>query len=1180
MQKNACCYHLLRWKHRQITKIMLANNGSAHRTIGRKIIQTMKLTALLLTAALMSAHAAADAQSIFLSGKDLPLKQIFTVIEKQTGYVVFSNRGDLTGTKPVSVSAYGMPLNDFLQQVFKDQPLNYKIVNRTIMLSRKLVTTNAAAPLVNISGVVLGSNSLPLAGATVKVKEKRSSTSTDKNGKFRIGMDIGQTLVFSYVGYSTREVKVSNEDEISIVLEARSSELNEVTVTTAYGLEKNKKELGYAVAKISGEEINRTNSGNILTGLTGKVSGLNISSLSPDMNNNSNVILRGLRSINETANNQPLFILNGSPLSFGSDQLAAGAVIDMLNSLNPNDVQDVTVLKGANGTALYGPEGVNGVIIINTKKGSAKKFDINFQTSTSWQKINFQRKIIQKDFGTGNILDADGKPVYDPLGSDLWGPRFDGSMVAIGRPDENGDLQTVPYTYNTSRFKFWDMARLTQNSLSLSQQDEKGDFYLALNHIDQTGVLPEDRQKRVNMLLNTGRTLNRAVKMRLNLLYDRNNANTGPSQIRTDNMPAHIPVTSYKDFLNDKWSDRNHYWADAGQNPYEVIANNRTQANVNVLAGNLELRITPLSWMTVVERVGLNYSGIVEKSTRAPLNYSDFAKMSGRPISVVDQLAGMSSNNQSQVSVNNDFMINTSHHMGDFGLRTTIGNSIREMAWKQTRVIIPDLSIPVFNPVYALNSNRSVLERDILARSNSAFATLMFDYKQKVFLEIVGRQDWDSKLARVARNHNFYAGANTSVLLSEIMPSLKSLKWMNMWKVRAALTTTANMNILPQQSARTLEAYGTFGTLPFFGYVKDNPNKKLRPEHILSQEYGTELVLFDNKLQFDISYYRQKNDGLILGVTSSIYSAAPTIDNAGVYNNYGMDLTLKINDLLKGRNGFFLDLSLLYATNNNKVLSLPDAMDGQLLTYVGNATRLVAKTGGHAYAFAVNDFLRTEDGKIVVDESTGIPMLDTRGGAPRTEGRVIPLYTAGLGINMGWKKFTFGGSAEYRGGNNQYNEAGPVDMRSGLLPATTYNNRAPFVVPNSVYMDGTGKYVDNKDIKVSSARDYFQQASYATYQFLTRADFFRLNELYLGYDFPMKGKIVKKIGAKIYGRDLWNIYTKDNINGDPLSVRGPGWNRQDVEQVGGYDSNAGGSVADAARLPGTSMFGFSFNVSF
>lgn len=1150
-----------------------------------KFFLVMKLVTVLLIITL--AHASAKTFSqVTIDVKKAPLEKVLKVITKQTGYVFLYDSDLLLDNFRVTINANNTSFNIVLDQCFKDLPFAYKVVGKNIVIQRfqqkQQISPDPGSQVDStffIVGNVLGTNGQPLVGATVKVKEKRISTSTDKNGKFRVTVEAGQTLVFSYVGYHSKEWKVTKKEEISVTLDTQSNELNDVTVTTAYGIEKDKKELGYSVAKISGEELNRTNSGNLLTGLTGKVSGLNISNLGTGMNAENSVILRGLRSINASANNQPLFILNGSPLSFGSDQLAAGAVLDLLNSFNPNDIKDVTVLKGANGTALYGPEGVNGVIIINTKKGSGKTFGINFQTGTSWQQINFGRKKVQKTYGIGSILDDNGKPVYDPLGTDLWGPAYDGKQVQLGRPDENGKLQMVPYTYNDSRFKFWNKGRLTQNNLSLSQQDEKSDFYLGVNYIDQTGVLPGDKQTRVNMLLNTGRTVNRITKLRLNVLYDRANPNTGPSGIRTDNTPAFVKLTDYKDYINNEWADHNHYFDEFGYSPYELVAVDRTKTMNNVLSTSMELKITPLNWLTITERPALNYYSSISKETVEAFNFSDFAKESGRFASTVDLPANMNSSSLAQIALNNDFLISTTHHMGDFGLRTTIGNSIRETTWKQTQVIVPELVIPVFNPIYARDNNRSVLERDLLSRSTSVFGTFLFDYKQKVYLELIGRKDWDSKLAKEARSHNFYAGMNTSFILSDIIPALQGKEWLNMWKVTAAVNTTANMNILPQQSARTLESEPTYGDVPYFSYIRGNPNPKIQPEKILSQEYGTELTMFKNKLDLEVSYYRQRNSGLILDITTSQFSGAPTIDNAGVYTNQGMDLTLKINDLLKSRNGFFLDLSLLYATNNNKVISLPSSLGDQLLTYIGN-TKLVAQTGKYAYSFALTDFKRTPDGKVIVDPTSGLPLIDFDNTVYK--GRVLPVRTAGISINMGWNKFTFGATAEYRGGDYQYNESGAIDMRAGLLQATTYNNRQPFVVPNSVYMDVSGKYVPNTSIKVSSARDYFQQASSANALFLTRADYLRLNEVYVGYSLPLKSKVIKRIGARLYARDILNIYTKDNINGDPLSVRGPGTKTNDlsINQFAAASSNSAGSVATQSRLPGTSTFGFLVNASF
>lgn len=1153
--------------------------GKNHRILLRK------LTVFFLTATFMTVAARGVAQSITLSGKNISLEKVFSVVEKQTGYHFLYRENVLAGARPVTITATDQPLLQFLDDLFRDQPLKYLIGSKTITIYP--YARGEAPPdrqrehTPPVTGSITDSTGAGLNGATITVKGKPGlTTSSGQYGNFTIEAARGDVLIISFVGYDTREVRIDGINAGIIQLKQKPIFLGDVVVTTAYGIEKRTRELGYAVAKVKGEDLNRTNPGNLLTGLMGKVSGLNISSLSPDMTPQNNIMLRGIRSINQSANNQPLFIMNGSPLSFGADQNSAALAMDFLNNLNPDDIQDVTILKGANGAALYGPEGVNGVIIITTKKGSREGLKVNFRTSTSFQYIDFSQRKVQEQFGAGKLTDAQGKPIYDPLGSALWGPAYDNQLVPLGRPDENGEIQKVPYKYSNDRQQFWDVARNTQTNLSVSQSDNKSDLYLGLSYTDQTGLLPGDKQRKAGILLNSGRQFNK-WNIRINLAYTLTKADKGPSSIKTDMTPPHVPLTSYKDFINDHWADRNHYWADETENPYETIARNRRKSTENGLTGNLDLTIKPWNWLTITERPGITYSASYTKTTSAPRIYSDFAKAYGaigRWISYRDVPARLSEETLSSLAINNDLLLTGLHNAGHFSFRTTLGNTIRENYTKEVMGSSSYLVIPVYNLAYGLMEETTAREKAVLSRFFSLFGTLSVGYKDMVFLELTGRNDWDSKLAASARNKNFYSGANTSLVLSEMIPVLYDMKWLSSARLRASVTRTANMNIRPYQMERMLDLYRIYGDLVAYAYKGNNPNPFIRPENVISQEYGGSFSFLNQNIDLDITYFKQRNNGLILDVVNSIYSGAPTIDNAGVYDNTGWEFDLKINRLLKAGD-FMAGMDLRLALNDNKVISLPPVYNDQLMAYVGPA-QVIARTGHHAFEFNLTDWKRTQDGKIIVNRRTGLPELDYA--KPVFMGRTLPRYSAALNLSMQWKQLKLYILGELRGGNHQYNSTGSLDTRNGWSPLTLYNNREPFVLPNSVYDDGSGKYVENTDVKITAIRDFYQNyASSATIPYLIKADFFKLREISLTYEWKLKGKAVKNILLGAYGRDIASIYSRENIYGDPLMIRGPGWTKAMINPGGDSNfSNVAGAAANESRLPGTIMYGFMVNVGF
>lgn len=1176
-----------------ITNIMVfihfARRGSYH-TFCRVTLRIMKLFTFIMVIGLLHTTAAGFSQNINLRAKGLPLTDAFKAIGKQSGYNIVCNDSIISKAAAVDLDLSGASLSEALNACLDGTQLIYEVKGRSVIIHPQLRTGKYGnlqdRVFADIRGRIVNEKGEPVAGANIKIKGTEKATITNADGFFTINAAEGDVLVVTYVEYKTKELKVSASDVasglITINLQKEEVVMQEV-VTTAYGIEKRTKEIGYSVARITGEELMRTSPSNILTGLTGRVSGLVITNMGTGMDPDNNVMLRGIRSINASANNQPLIILNGSPLSFGADQNAATLAIDFINNLNPNDIEDITVLKGANGAAIYGPEGVNGVLIINTKKGLGKRLGVNLRTSSNFQFINWKQRRIQEIFGTGDLVDDNGNPVYNPHGDMLWGPAYDGKMMPLGWPDENGELQMVPYKYTNDRQKFWNTARNTQYNLSISQSDKNSDFYLGLNYTDQTGLLPKDKQHKAGILLNTGRSFGK-FSARTNIIYNYTTSDKGPQGIATDFIPPHVPLLRYKDYVNYKWADRNHYYSDELANPYEQIDNNRTKGAENALTGNLEFKLKPLPWLVVTERPGVTFNSGYKRGTSKPLYYSDYAKelgMNGRWISYQDRQASMSERTLSLLTLNNDLLLSGMYQTNNFSLKATLGNTIRQSYIKEILGSSGRLIVPVYNLAFGEQNESYVSEKSELSRFYSFFGTALVGYKDRVFVEVTGRNDRDSKLAEIARNKNFYAGINTSIVVNEIFTGMKKIKWLSNLRLRASLTRTANMNIKPYQAERLLQFMGfKYPDLIGYNYMKNVPNPLLEPENVFSQEYGANVSFLNNRISFDVAYYRQRNNGLILDVKNSTYSGAPTTDNAGIYDNRGWEFDVNLKEIVKTAGGFSANARLLLAINDNKVVELPPVYNGRLTAYVGMIS-VAARTGKHAFEFYGIDWKRDPQGRVIVDQYTGIPQMDYEN--PVFAGRTLPKYTASASIDLHYKGFSFSALGEYRGGNEQFNANGSQGMRSGQSLLTLYNNREPFVYPNSVYDDGTGKYIENKDIKISSIRDYYMQASSITSNFLINAGFFTLREVALSYDFNVKLKYIQNISAGIYGKDIWTIYAKNNIYGDPQLVRGPGSERDKglIPWYGGQNqSNFGSAAADYDRLPGIIQYGFFMNIGF
>ncbi|MCD9017542.1 SusC/RagA family TonB-linked outer membrane protein [Parachryseolinea silvisoli] len=1123
-------------------------------------------------------------REVSLTLSEVTLEKALMKIES-TAHVRFGySRSKLNLGLTVSVTASNRRLGDLLDSLLSPHKIQYSVQaegDYIILTGKSSVdTTNEAfimqQPSVAVTGKVTDSQGVGLPGVNVLVKGTTNGVTTNAGGEYTIDAIPGDVLLFSFIGYKAQEVKIEQQTILHVTLIEDVTTLQEVVVTTAYGVERKSKEIGYTVTKVAGTEVNKANSGSLLTGLVGKVAGLSITTQSSDMTPQMRILLRGVRSFGANTNNQPLFVFNGAPLSFGSDQTAASQALDFINNLNPADIEDVTILKGANGTALYGPEGVNGVIIITTKKAALGSPVINFANNTSIQIVDFRQDYRQRRFGLGSgLVDSEGNGIYDPMGSYSWGPAYDGSVVPIGYPDENGDLQYITYDYKKDSRKFFEAALTNRTNLSFSQADVSSSYYLGLGYVKQTGLLPDDRQNQLNVLLTTTKKIGNAVKIQTNFNYSRVDSDRGRNLEATiKSIPNFIPLLDYQDWQHGYWANHDRYYK--GISPYEELANNRSKATTHSLNGNLTFDVTPVHWLTITERPSVNYTAAYIKTTGRAVRFADFVT---DPQKLYDIGATTSELMISNTSVNNDFIVSTVHKAGDFLIRTNVGNTVRQNYIKEMRAGA-QLAGNVFNLAFSVTPVQAS-ESAILSRTTSAFGRVSAGYKDMIFAEVTGRNEWDSKRAKVARGKDFYASVNTSILLNQMVPVLKELKWLTSARLRASFAKSANMNITPYQSERIL--YLTDG-YPYlnadqsnyvygYGFLADNnPNPLLEPEKVFSQEYGLSLG-FKNILTADFTYYYQLNNSVILNVANAWLSGFPTTDNAGKFENHGVELELTINPIKLGRD-FSISAKVTGAINNNEVLSLTPVYNGMFPVDDPGGQKYFARPGHSAYEFGITDWRRDPQGRVVIDKNNGFP-IQADYGEYQIGGNTLPRYSSSLSLTFNWRKFGMSALLDYVGGyNHMFSTSGGFFM--GTDPRTTYNDRKPFVFPNSVYMDDNGNYVENTDIKVQSAgQDLYTRYSTRNIYGLSSGAFLKLRQVSFEYNQPIKSTSIKYLTATLYARDVFSVYPSSNVYGDPSLVRGPGY--RDFITAG---NNASGGNSDESVLPGTVLFGLSLSATF
>ncbi|UYQ91855.1 SusC/RagA family TonB-linked outer membrane protein [Chitinophaga horti] len=994
-----------------------------------------------------------------------------------------------------------------------------------------------------VTGKITGDDGAGVPFATLQIKGTTRGTTADENGAFQLSVANGAVLVVRAVGFETKEFPVGSESSLSIALVSSNKTLDEVVVT-ALGLKRSSSQLGYSVAKVDNTNLNNAKVTNITTGLQAKVSGLQINLINNGVNPQTRVVLRGNRSL--TGNNQAMVVVDGVPVPQS-----------VLAALNPNDVEDVSVLKGANAAALYGSEGVNGVLIITTKRGKEGKTNVNFSHTTSLETVAYMPDM-QYEFGGGYDLET-----YVPYENTSWGPKFDGSIVDVGPELVDGSQYQLKYSpLKDEKRNFFDKGLTIQNDVSVSGGDEKGTFFASLQDVKVTGIVPDDEYRRTGARFNATRKYG-ILTTAFNVGYTTAKQDYTLSDVYVNllNIPQNIPITQLKDWKNNKFASPDGYFSAYYMSPYWGIANHRQITRTDVFSGNVEFNLKPTSWFDVLYRVGMYNETSNFKSWRGKLAYTDAYE---RP---ANESGNVKDGATQTRRINSDLILNFSKTFGDFNTRLLLGNNIRDnrtndLNTEGTAIVSPEL--------YNI-SNR--LGEAIVNQSNTnhrqiaAYAELSAGYKNFLFVTLTGRNEWISLLSKANRSY-FYPGASASFVFTEGISALKGNNTLSYGKVIFSANKTANVSLSPYQLKTTFDLGSgfPFGSLPGFSVGDRFAQEALEPEFVNSIEAGLQLGFFRDRLNVEATYFDSKADGTIVPMSTSWstgYSSAWI--NAGSLQNRGIELDIKGTPI--NTPNIRWEIGFNYTYLDNKVTSLYQGLNEIPLGGYENAAYVYAMRDQQYPALKVTANRRDEQGRIIVSRTTGNPLQDP---VLKNVGQTNPRTRIGAYTTFRFKEFTISGNIDYRAGNVFYNRLMNMMDFTGLSAHSAAYDREPFVVPNSVYDDGTGKLVPNTTVKTQyGGFDYW----YSRYRninenYVSDAKFLKLRELSVGYELPKgvlsKQNFVKRATVSLVGRNLFTWLAKDNENIDP--------------EFNFTEGNAVG--VSAFQTPPTKFYGANLSVTF
>ncbi|WP_426790549.1 SusC/RagA family TonB-linked outer membrane protein [Sphingobacterium sp. WOUb80] len=1037
-----------------------------------------------------------------------------------------------------------------------------------------ILTSVAFAQEKKVSGRVTGADGKPLAGVTIAVQGSNVATQTDANGNYSLSVPTGKVIVFRSVGFADKTLIVKEgQSAFNVSLDNSNRDLEEVIVT-ALGVKREKRDLGYAADQVSSKTVTQASAVNTINGLQGKVSGLNVTTTNSGVFEDVKINLRGIRSL--TGKNEPLLVLDGVQMD-----------IKYLSSINPNDIDNVSVLKGAASAAIYGPDARNGVIMVTTKKGSDAP-SINLSHSTQWQNISFFPKM-QKRFGQGY---TDGtERVYDPIENWNWGPAFDGSMVEVGPVLPDGSQQKIAYSARDDREKFYDTGVTNQTNLSLTSKD----FFLSLEDSQIKGIVPGDKNRRTGVRLNSQKEYG-IFRAGLNFNYAQQNYDVYNQRGQADyysakntggnsglfsqllNTAANIPLLQYKDYLNGQFATYDTWFTDYGLNPYFSLGNWRKNGKKQDLLTNLELGLKPTDWLSFTYRASLNSRNIAERTLTQGVTPSAFGLKRNKSLIP----AAVKEYNYNQTILSSDFFANVDFNIDeDFKFNGILGTYVRQNDYRATDVGASNL---VISDLYNLENrvgNLTGSSDGFRSRLFSTYASAGLNYKNWANVEVTGRWDKTSLLS-MANNSYFYPGVNAAVVLSDAIPEIKS-EVFNYLKLRGAWTKTANADITPyllaavfSQKAETGFPFGSVSGVTA-GNTTYDPN--LKPERINTSEAGFEAGLWNNRVTVQATYFYSKNTDQIANISISEASGySRSYRNAASFNSKGVEFDINLSPLIKFNNGS-VKFKANALWNDSEVTSIYKQQELNQLQIGGyNAASNYAIVGLAAYQMRATDYVRDDQGRIIVNATTGRPSTSSQN---VNFGRTLPKWILGLNPSVNWKNFNLSALFEHKGGHVVSFFGLGSDMAwTGVSEATIYNDRNPFILPNSVIADpnNPGKYIENTTAKIGEGKNNPIEAYYTgefkntASNFIVSANQWRLRELSLTYDVPStwlvaRQKVIKGLSIALVGRNLALWLPKANKFMDP-----------EFDSMPDYQ-NAYGNINSDANPP-VRNFGFTVNAKF
>ncbi|MBC7525531.1 MAG: SusC/RagA family TonB-linked outer membrane protein, partial [Flavobacterium sp.] len=1043
------------------------------------------------------------------------------------------------------------------------------------------------------SGVVSDATG-PIPGANVVVKGTKRGTQTDVDGKYSIKAKQGETLVYSYIGLADTERPVGASNTITLTLKPSTTVLDDVLITGAVGIKRKKDAITSVSQLVTSKELTQAGSPNVIQSLAGKVSGLQINTISNGASPDTKILLRGTRSI--TGNNSALVVI---------DNVISSASI--LAQLPPDSVESVNILKGQQGGALYGDQGSNGVLIVTTKKGTKdSKITVSLNSSVDFQTISFLPKR-QTQYGQGwglnGAYDFDF-PGADPRNNDdhfspyengAWGPSFDdpnfaNTIVPTGLPQADGKFLTDVYkSRGSDNIKdFFKTGTILQNNVSINAGSlDSG--YVLFSYGRQTTdfVVQNDALKRNTFILRAGKKINK-FRIGTNINYISQSLTQTDSNLFDDLLqtPTNIDVNRFRD------SGHQGHWTVYAKNPFQTIKQTRFDDLTDLVNTAVDLSYD------FNKHISINYNGSVNlRSVQSQSHEDGFTKVFNYVYDFspyVDNQQGSSPTYESLGGspINSSYFISQSfgrNYYGDLLLnfdydltkdisfKLNLGNNIQDNYFRINTQGGTNLD------TFGYYDIKNVLQRtnpgllsnfSTLYRKVAFFANLDLGYKDYLFLNATARYEKSSAVIKSA----FYPSVGLSFVPTKAFDGLKKNDILNYFKLTASYVSVGNSSPVPAYATNnTAQLVGGYPYADLISYQvrRNQTNKMIKPETVTTLEFGATLGFFKDRITLDGSYYNTETKDLITQATSSRATGLTSIlDNTGSLTDKGYEIDLGITPIRSKDNGFNWNIRTSYSRSKTIVTSLSNGVNSVNLasnTFIG----VFAEVGEQFPLIKGTAYVRDPDGNIIVG-ADGLPKRTT---TFEKLGKSTPDYIIGLTNTFSYKGVSLKAVADYRTGHSFYSEAYDRMAFAGYTEESASQDRfVGYVVPNSVQLVA-GNYVQNTTPVngggSAGTLNYFNQRYNSTGEaLLVDATALKIREISLSYDLPKKMLKDTGVSSFTFGVNARNPFVFFFNTGHGIKNRGfadPEANSSSGNAIG---------LANVGQYPTTKTYGFSINVTF